>query len=100
MRGIRADRFTLAIGGKFLLDRVTFDLEPGLTHAVIGERAAGKTLLLRALVGMWPDEADLAGRLVVDGLEPAHPRCAPGARWPGAGASSSYPHPDGRPSTR
>ena len=70
MSGISADRFTLAIGGKPLLDRVTFDLEPGLTHAVIGERAAGKTLLLRALVGMWPEEADLAGRLVVDGLEP------------------------------
>ena len=71
MSGIHADRFTVAVGGKRLLDEVGFDLEPGLTHAFIGEREAGKTVLLRALVGMWPSSAEVSGRLVVDGLEPA-----------------------------
>ena len=70
MSGIMADRFSLTIAEKRLLDEVTFDLKPGLTHALIGEREAGKTLLLRALVGMWPAQAEVGGRLVVDGLEP------------------------------
>ena len=71
MSGITADRFTLAIGDKRLLDEITFDLAPGLTHAFIGEREAGKTVLLRALVGMWPAAARVSGRLTIDGLEPA-----------------------------
>ena len=72
MSGITADGFTVAIGDKILLDKVIgFDLAPGLTHAFIGEREAGKTVLLRALVGMWPSSAEVSGRLVVDGLEPA-----------------------------
>ena len=71
MSGITAEGFTLAIGDKRLLDEVRFDLAPGLTHAFIGEREAGKTVLLRALVGMWPSSAEVSGRLVVDGLEPA-----------------------------
>ena len=70
MSGVAADRFSLAIDGRRLLDEVTFDLEPGLTHAFIGEREAGKTLLLRALVGMWPERAEVTGRLAVAGLEP------------------------------
>lgn len=71
MSGIRASGFSLAIRQKHLLDGVSFDLQPGLTHAFIGEREAGKTVLLRALVGMWPPSAEVGGRLVVDGLEPA-----------------------------
>lgn len=71
MSGITAEGFTLSIGDKRLLDEVGFDLAPGLTHAFIGEREAGKTVLLRALVGMWPSTAAVGGRLVVDGLEPA-----------------------------
>lgn len=71
MSGISVEGFTLAIADRRLLDEVTFDLAPGLTHAFIGEREAGKTLLLRALVGMWPSSAEVSGRLVVDGLEPA-----------------------------
>lgn len=71
MSGITAEGFTLAVGGRRLLDEVSFDLAPGLTHAFIGEREAGKTVLLRALVGMWPSSAVVDGRMLVDGLEPA-----------------------------
>jgi len=70
MSGITAEGFTLSIGDKRLLDEVGFDLAPGMTHAFIGEREAGKTVLLRALVGMWPSGAEVSGRLLVDGLEP------------------------------
>ncbi len=71
MSGITAEGFTLAIGDKRLLDEVDFELAPGLIHAFIGEREAGKTVLLRALVGMWPSSAVVTGRMRVDGLEPA-----------------------------
>ena len=70
MSGITAEGFSITIGDRRLLDEVALDLQPGLTHAFIGEREAGKTMLLRALVGMWPAQAEVSGRLVVDGLEP------------------------------
>lgn len=41
-------------GGKRVLDNVDLDLAPGRTLAVIGESGAGKTTLIRALLGLVP----------------------------------------------
>lgn len=38
---------------KLTLNRVTFTIEPGQAVGVIGESAAGKSSLARALVGLW-----------------------------------------------
>ena len=49
------------------LDNVTFEVEPGTIHALVGENGAGKTTLMKALYGaMTPDTGsiDLNGQTV------------------------------------
>lgn len=45
---------------------VTFDLEPGTTLGIIGPSAAGKSSLMRGIVGVWPVAA---GAIKVDGFD-------------------------------
>jgi len=47
----------------------TFTLEAGSTLAIVGPSAAGKSSLVRALVGVWPA---LAGEIRLDGSELKH----------------------------
>lgn len=53
--------------GNRLLDRVSFELEPGDGLGVIGPSAAGKSVLARVLVGIWRPEA---GEIRFDGATP------------------------------
>lgn len=54
-------------GGKTpTLRGVSFTLQPGTTLGVIGPSAAGKSSLVRAIVGVWPL---LSGTVKVDGFE-------------------------------
>ena len=69
MSGVELEGFTLRIDGKALLSGVDLTLAAGQAHAVIGERGASKTLLLRCLAGMWPENAEIEGRLLADGLD-------------------------------
>ena len=69
MNVIEAEGFGLWLGEQALLTDIDLSLQAGVSHALIGERASGKTVLLRALMGLWPAAARTTGRLVVDGLE-------------------------------
>lgn len=69
MSGLDLDGFTLRIDGATLLSDVSMSLDAGQAHAVIGERGSSKTLLLRALAGMWPERAEVDGRLRAAGLD-------------------------------
>ncbi|WP_417935700.1 type I secretion system permease/ATPase [Frigidibacter mobilis] len=60
-------RLAGAGGGARLLDRVSFELEPGDGLGVIGPSAAGKSVLARVLVGIWRPEA---GDIRFDGATP------------------------------
>jgi iron complex transport system ATP-binding protein len=60
-----------------VLDRVTFDLEPGVFLSVIGPNGAGKTTLISLLAGLLKP---LAGRIEVDGRDIAAYATAPLAR--------------------
>ena len=44
----------------------TFTVEPGVAIAIIGPSAAGKSSLVRALVGVWPT---IAGSIRIDGFD-------------------------------
>lgn len=69
MNALELDGFTLRVGDKALLSEMSLELATGRTHAVIGERGSSKTVLLRCLAGMWPERADVGGRLQADGLD-------------------------------
>lgn len=61
---LQADRVSVAIGSKRLIDGVCLALQPGEMLAVVGPNGAGKSTLLRALSG----EARLAaGSVTLDG---------------------------------
>ena len=56
-------------GRRFVLQRVSFRLEPGDTLAVIGPSASGKSSLARVLCGVWQP---MAGTVRLDGAELRH----------------------------
>lgn len=52
-----------------LLNGISFHVQPGQAVAVVGASGAGKSSLVRALVGVWPA---LAGAIRLDGSELQH----------------------------
>ncbi len=53
---IRLTEVSVSLGGRQILDRVTFEPAVGELNAIIGPNGAGKTTLLRAILGLIPYE--------------------------------------------
>ncbi|WP_291279269.1 ABC transporter ATP-binding protein, partial [Galactobacter sp.] len=56
-------------GGKRLLDGISLTVEPGRTVGLVGESGSGKSLTARTPLGLFPDKAELSGRVEVDGQD-------------------------------
>jgi zinc/manganese transport system ATP-binding protein len=64
---VELDRASLRVGGRTVLNDVSFAIEPGEFIGVLGPNGAGKTTLMRAVLGLCPPSA---GRLSVFGRAP------------------------------
>ncbi len=68
---LAVEDLTVSIGGRLLLEGVTFALQPGQLCGLIGENGAGKTTLLRSLIGVQPSPH---GQVSISGLAPRKSR--------------------------
>lgn len=73
IRGMASAQATLAVqglrlqrAGRLVLDDVSFEVPAGTVTAVLGDSGAGKTSLLRCLVGL---ERPVAGRVAFEGTD-------------------------------
>ena len=60
---------TVEIGGRRVVDHVSFELPAGARLGMIGESGSGKTMTALAIVGLAPDAARVSGRVLLDGEE-------------------------------
>ncbi|WP_300604330.1 ABC-F family ATP-binding cassette domain-containing protein [Trebonia sp.] len=61
---VELEDVTLTVGGRVLLDRVTWRLGPGDRVGIVGVNGAGKTSLLRLLAGETSDGVTVSGHVV------------------------------------
>ena len=62
-------RFPQAHGDVALVDRVSFDVRPGETMALVGESGCGKSISSLAIMGLLPDTAVVGGQVLFDGRD-------------------------------
>ena len=74
---IEVDRLVVRYGPRAALDGVSFRVEPGSVYALLGRNGAGKSSLIKVLLGQR--RAD-GGRALVDGYDPWPSRAALMAR--------------------
>lgn len=60
MSGLAVENLSARLGGKPVLDGVSFTVEPGETVALLGPNGAGKSTLLRCLAGLVADKTGSA----------------------------------------
>jgi peptide/nickel transport system ATP-binding protein len=60
---------TVEIGGRRVVDGLSFEVESGGRFGLIGESGSGKSLTVLALVGLTPSEATVSGSVLLDGRE-------------------------------
>jgi zinc transport system ATP-binding protein len=64
---IELDRIVVALGGRTVLEDITFHVQPGEFLAVLGPNGSGKTTLLRTILGQIQP---LSGKIAVFGKRP------------------------------
>ena len=77
MSRIQIETLGKSFDGRHVLQNISLTLEPGRSLALIGPTAAGKTVLLKCLVGLYaPDQ----GTIRIDGADVTSPDTRP-KRW-------------------
>ena len=65
---LRMSNITKSFPGVRALDGVSFDLQKGEIHALVGENGAGKSTLIKILGGVYP-HPQYGGEILIEGQE-------------------------------
>jgi len=68
MSALTVQELSITVGGRMLVDGVSFAVEPGECIAIVGESGAGKSLTASALLGLAPGRVR-ATELSLDGVD-------------------------------
>ena len=63
------DELVVEIGGRRVVDGVSFEVAEGGRLGIIGESGSGKTLTALSIVGLAPDAATISGRVRFEGVD-------------------------------
>jgi ATP-binding cassette subfamily B multidrug efflux pump len=63
---VEFQQVSFAYEGTPVLDKVSFQVAPGKSLAIVGPTGAGKTTIFNLLLGFW---SDYSGRILIDGVE-------------------------------
>ncbi|MEM7023826.1 MAG: ABC transporter ATP-binding protein, partial [Pseudomonadota bacterium] len=75
------NRLSVWLSGRPILDRISLTLDRGQRIALLGSSGSGKSMTARAALGLLPPQAEIAGRMEVDGIDVT---CAPALSRPAA----------------
>ena len=88
------DDLAIHVGGRALLQGISFRLHAGEALSLVGESGAGKSLLAQAIMGNLPPALRASGAITIDGVttraEDAASRRAQGGRKAGPAAAGAH----------
>lgn len=69
--GVEVDHVSIQFGSNKIVTDVTFSVKPGEVFVLMGASGAGKSVLLRAIVGLIEPTS---GKVLIDGMDAANPQ--------------------------
>ena len=66
---LEISELSISIGGRTVVDAVSFTVQPGESVGIIGESGSGKSLTLMAVLGLLPEAASVSGSIRFEGTE-------------------------------
>lgn len=66
---LNIQNLTLKLGGKLVLDNVSIEISDGERVGLVGSSGSGKSMLIRAITGLLPSNAEISGSCMLGNLQ-------------------------------
>lgn len=66
---LNIQNLTLKLGGKLILDNVSIEISDGERVGLVGSSGSGKSMLIRAITGLLPSNAEISGSCMLGNLQ-------------------------------